>query len=1046
MTIQKLLGNVTLTNNTYNGICLPGGNVSDNNRWNSLSFPIYILDNLSIGKYYDVCRLTIEPGNVIKMAPGKKIQIGFYDGSGNPYQGELYSIGDADSTITYTAMNGIIGGWEGIYFHDRSDYNGATSVMDYCIVEKGNTYNMYIENTNQPRINQCTIRNAVQDGIKFYGAYNTVMHTTLQSNGRYPLYFSEPHTSPILTANTYLGNIINMIGYCGGSLSESRTFHNDGIAYHIMDNLTIGKWYQVRRLTIDPGVTLNFAPGKKIQVGTYDGSGNPFGGELYAVGKADSIITFQPYSGVAGDWNGIYFQDCSDYSTATNQLKYCTITKASDYNILCENTGSVTIDHCTMSNAVTDGLRYNAGYGSFTYCAFNNNGRYPVNYLDWPSAPVHKYNTFTGNIQNMIALSGGHYTESRTITKDNAEYLILNNIVVGRYYDVRRLTIEPGTTLNFALGKNIQIGTADGSGNPYGGELYAVGKADSIITFKPSSGVAGDWNGIYFHNNSNYGGAVSSLTYCNINKAGSYNIRLYATAQPTIDHCVVTQATGNGINISSASPTIKNSFFTYNLGYGISLDGTGSVILGNSSAFTNNILNNKGAYDLYNNTVNNIEARYNFWGSGDSTMIHQRIYDKSDNSAKGRVNIGPFAQVPSLHTPTTVMSGTVKYVNALANPIKNVPMVIKDFAGTTVISTSTNASGVYAFASMASGNYKMTITPAAPPSSCVNATDALNILNHFAQITPLTGMQLAAADVNLSHSINGTDAVLVMQRYTSGITTFPAGDYLYHYDTVIMNGSNVTGNIDMICFGDVNATYAPLKKSSGSVGLVHEGSQIVESFTEFEVPVKMKTGMQIGAISLGFYYPEQYLEITGARLINGVTGFSWSASDGLFRMGWCDLNALNINNENVVVYLKIKAKDLSDLKTGISLDIYDYCEFADVSATPIDGVIVSIPVINTKLTGIQVTTGLTGLSVYPNPVTENSVVAFSLEKPANIRMTLVDLTGNPVMSIASGDFSSGSHKVALKAQSVKPGMYLMKIEIQSNGNISSDMIKIVVSN
>jgi hypothetical protein len=163
-------------------------------------------------------------------------------------------------------------------------------------------------------------------------------------------------------------------------------------------------------------------------------------------------------------------------------------------------------------------------------------------------------------------------------------------------------------------------------------------------------------------------------------------------------------------------------------------------------------------------------------------------------------------------------------------------------------------------------------------------------------------------------------------------------------------------------------------------------------------------------------------------------------------MGWCDLNALNINNENVVVYLKIKAKDLSDLKTGISLDIYDYCEFADVSATPIDGVIVSIPVINTKLTGIQVTTGLTGLSVYPNPVTENSVVAFSLEKPANIRMTLVDLTGNPVMSIASGDFSSGSHKVALKAQSVKPGMYLMKIEIQSNGNISSDMIKIVVSN
>jgi hypothetical protein len=74
------------------------------------------------------------------------------------------------------------------------------------------------------------------------------------------------------------------------------------------------------------------------------------------------------------------------------------------------------------------------------------------------------------------------------------------------------------------------------------------------------------------------------------------------------------------------------------------------------------------------------------------------------------------------------------------------------------------------------------------------------------------------------------------------------------------------------------------------------------------------------------------------------------------------------------------------------------------------------------------------------------VVAFSLEKPGNIRMTLVDLTGNPLMSVASGDFSSGSHKVAIKSSTLKPGMYLLKIEILSNGNISSGMIKIVVSN
>ena len=181
-------------------------------------------------------------------------------------------------------------------------------------------------------------------------------------------------------------------------------------------------------------------------------------------------------------------------------------------------------------------------------------------------------------------------------------------------------------------------------------------------------------------------------------------------------------------------------------------------------------------------------------------------------------------------------------------------MTVKDFSGATINSTTSNGSGVYSFPSMSSGNYQMTIVPAAPWGG-VNGTDALNILRHFAQIAPLTGMKLAAADVNASHSVNGTDALLVMKRAAGQISTFPAGDYVYNYDTVIMNGSSVTGNIEMLCFGDVDASYVPAKKSSESVGLAREGSLAAESFSEFDFPVKMKTGMLVGAITLGFYYP-----------------------------------------------------------------------------------------------------------------------------------------------------------------------------------------------
>jgi hypothetical protein len=581
---------------------------------------------------------------------------------------------------------------------------------------------------------------------------------------------------------------------------------------------------------------------------------------------------------------------------------------------------------------------------------------------------------------------------------------------------------------------------------PYQGELWAEGKSDSIISFKPYNNTAGGWGGIFFDEyNDNYGG-VSPFKYCNIEKGDDYNLYCNYSAQPTLDHCNLTQSTGHGLKLVSSNPVIRSSTFSNNAANGINIEGGTSLTLGNTDTTSCNIFNNKG-YDLYNNGTAEINARYNYWATGDSTMTGFRIYDKSDNSAKGRVNFCPFAQVPSLMTTNTVMTGTVKFGNSVSSPVKNATMAIKTFGNAAVASTTTNTSGVFTFPSFASGNYKMTITPVAPtpPWAGCNSTDALAIQNHFAQILPLTGINLAAADVNYSHSVNGTDVLLVMKRYTFLISTFPAGDYLYDSDTVIVSGSNVTNTIRMVCFGDVNGHYVPAAKSSASVGLVHEGTLQAESFAEFDFPVKLKTGMQVGAISLGFYFPEEFLEITGAELANGVNNFSWTASDGLFLMGWCDPNALNINNDEVVVILKMKAKDLSGLTSGIALDLYEDCEFADALATPNDGAIVSIPMINSPLTGIRPANNTTGLTVYPNPVSGNSTISFSLDKPGTIRMVLVDMVGNQVMEVLSGDFSAGNHKTTLSASSLKSGIYFLKLTNTDNGPSFSDMIKVVVS-
>ncbi len=249
----------------------------------------------------------------------------------------------------------------------------------------------------------------------------------------------------------------------------------------------------------------------------------------------------------------------------------------------------------------------------------------------------------------------------------------------------------------------------------------------------------------------------------------------------------------------------------------------------------------------------------------------------------------------------------------------------------------------------------------------------------------------------------------------------------------------------MICFGDVDASYAPTAKSVESLFLVYEGTQLVPSFTEFDLEVKIKQPAQVGAISLGFYYPEEFLEVIGAELPDGNTNIVFNAEDGLFRIAWCDLSSLNVNGDEVLLIIKMKSKDLTGLTAGIELSLFEDCELADGMANVIDDVTISIPVIQSLMTGIDNPSAQISLKAYPNPFSNKTTISISMLEEGNVSLALYDMMGNLVLNLSEVDLTEGNHQIELNAESLESGIYMLKTVIKNNDREYSKMIKMVVS-
>jgi hypothetical protein len=379
------------------------------------------------------------------------------------------------------------------------------------------------------------------------------------------------------------------------------------------------------------------------------------------------------------------------------------------------------------------------------------------------------------------------------------------------------------------------------------------------------------------------------------------------------------------------------------------------------------------------------------------------------------------------------LSGLVQYDNGLLSPVSNTEVYLTDFTGTKTDSTTSNLSGSYLFDLIDPGNYVYHITPLKPWGG-VNATDALKILRHFAQLETLSGLKFIAADVNNNHNINSVDGLLIARRFVGLTNTFPTGDWYSESDTLEIGTTQVTQNIRAICFGDADGSYIPGLKTSPSLSLHTSGEINCDKGSVVQIPFTLNRYVNAGALSLVLYYPSDQMEIMDILMAGSETSddLIYTHENGIIRMAWYSIKPISLDVGDPLFTLIVNIND-RPVSQNLDFVLDGVSEISDSKAK----VESDLQLIMPKLKDERRPEELTLNQNYPNPFINTTEISYYLPQDAIVVLKVFNSTGQEITELLNAPQTMGWHKLQFDGSSLAAGTYPVKIDVKTGNTLQS---------